>query len=274
LTLSVPRAPIETALQEKIQNINRAFSLLRRRNVWKPILGAIKGVEAVIHSRLDESDPYHVHIHLLILAPYLDREVIAAEWADCLGVERAIVDIRRVRDNPKGENDCSIEDALLEVTKYLTKGSDLARVDQDDCLMALPDDQLLELEEVARWPRQFELLGIFRTCDKALSPVAVEDGHTSLDTASLSVGGEEGDTATPPQKTDEASPGGSLVNPPKRPRAPSLRTLMDTLPFQAWCREALARANCARAYLLNRLEREKGWVVQTLDFQALLPMSP
>jgi hypothetical protein len=51
----------------------------------------------------------------------------------------------------------SWEDALLEVTKYITKPSDYLTPDEQG--RTIPQNVLLELCEVRRWPRMFELLG-------------------------------------------------------------------------------------------------------------------
>lgn len=215
VTLSVPRAASYVSLPDKVKAINAAWALLRKRKIWDSVLGSIKGVEVVIHSWDEEADPYHVHIHLLVLAPFIDREALAKAWADCLDVDKAIVDIRRVRYNARGDGDCSVEGALLEVTKYITKGSDLAHRDADGNLLALPEEQLLELEGIARWPRQFEVLGLFHGRDKEpSSPVAAEGGHTSLDTTSLSVGAQEGEKEEPPKI--RTNPTGETVRIPLR----------------------------------------------------------
>ena len=68
--------------------------------------------------------------------------------------QRAGVDVRAVRE--KGQpstGEIGLTKAIKELTKYVTKASSWSDVS---------DNQLVEIAEVRRWPRRFELLGAWR----------------------------------------------------------------------------------------------------------------
>jgi hypothetical protein len=166
ITLTMPHLAGTSSLDET-RRINRGLALLKKRAVWaENMAGGIKGVE----DALDFDGP-HVHAHLLMLSGFIDRPQLVEAWRECLdlatwevygyGLAEAspvVVDIRAVKKKPNGKPGLvSWEEALNEVTKYVTKPSDfLAR---DESGRQIPREILLELCEVRRWPRMFELLG-------------------------------------------------------------------------------------------------------------------
>jgi len=165
VTLTMPHLTGATSYQET-QRINRALTLLKKRQIWQGVAGGIKGVE----DALDFDGP-HVHAHLLILAGFMERPDLVEAWRDCLdqatrdtygfGLAEdcpVVVDIRQVKRKPNGRPGVvSWEDALAEVTKYVTKPSDFLKRDAQG--RQVPREVLLEICEVRRWPRMFELLG-------------------------------------------------------------------------------------------------------------------
>jgi hypothetical protein len=67
---------------------------------------------------------------------------------------KAGVDVRQVREKGRpSDKEIGIASAIKELTKYITKASSWS---------ALSDDHLLEIAQVKRWPRCFELLGGWR----------------------------------------------------------------------------------------------------------------
>lgn len=71
---------------------------------------------------------------------------------------RANVDVRLVREKGRpSDGEIGLTGALKELTKYITKSSSWSDVS---------DDQLVEIAEVKRWPRCFELLGAWRRVKK------------------------------------------------------------------------------------------------------------
>jgi hypothetical protein len=67
---------------------------------------------------------------------------------------KANVDIRFVREKGRpSDNEIGLTSAVKELTKYITKAGSWSEVS---------DEQLVEIAEVQRWPRCFELLGAWR----------------------------------------------------------------------------------------------------------------
>jgi len=70
---------------------------------------------------------------------------------------KAGVDVRMVREKGRASvAEIGITSAVKELTKYITKSPTWE---------AVPDDHLVEMAEIMRWPRCFELLGAWRTTE-------------------------------------------------------------------------------------------------------------
>jgi Replication protein len=165
VTITMQHEPGTNTFDE-IMRFNRAFSLLRKRDMWKEhVRAGIKGVE----DRLTAKGS-HVHAHLMILARYWDQKEASQEWAEVLGREgnvkiQAIKD-RRPFGNEEGP-ECSLQHALKETCKYITKTSDLIEPDEDGEVVSR--ETLIRLCDVLRWPRMFEILGAARQRRRAAS---------------------------------------------------------------------------------------------------------
>ncbi len=148
----------------------RAWSLLRKRKVWRDAVRA--GVKGVEFTEGESGVGYHVHLHVLVASKYIEHHLLRDAWTECIteawrerGVElefntrtnAAVVDIRFVRDYghsaPRNAETVMLRNALLEVSKYVCKG---------EVWDAVPDEHLVEVAEVKRWPRLFELFGAAR----------------------------------------------------------------------------------------------------------------
>jgi len=113
---------------------------------------------------------------------------------------------------------------LQEVCKYVTKS---------ESWDAVPDAHLVEIAEVERWPRLFEVFGEMR--DRHDAP-GTDRVVTSLDTPNLSDGAQL-------QFSFDESPAS-----PSRARPPTLRALMRTLDRQMWLIILSLRFTDRRAY--------------------------
>jgi hypothetical protein len=189
LTLTMPflKASIEIVLLI----ISRAMELLKKRKIFRSnVDGAFCGEELTIG---DGSTAYfthfHSHIHILMLGKYIDQGALADQWTDCVekacrevGVEfpmsnlktnRLIVDIRSVKKYAKRRS-VTMQDALLEVCKYTTKGSDFEKV---------PVEQLVEIEAALRGRQMVKSYGIFNNHKGKTKGIGTNlAGDTSLDT--------------------------------------------------------------------------------------------
>jgi hypothetical protein len=226
----------EASLLETIQIVHRAWSLMRKRKFWKAnVRAGIKGVEFTV-----TPNGYHTHIHILCISKWIEYAGLRSEWSHCLrsawrasGREivfktshgEAVVDVRLVKPKMRASASrviVSLESALQEVCKYITKS---------ESWDALPDAHLVEIAEVERWPRLFEVFGEMRAKDEK-PRVAV----TSLDTQNISDGGQL-------LFSFESSPAM-----PSRARPPTLRGLMRTLDRQTWLIILSLRFTDRRAY--------------------------
>ncbi len=177
--------------------ISRAMELLKKRKVFcSNVDGAFCGEELTIG---DGSTAYfihfHSHIHILMLGRYIEQAKLADEWTDCVeracrevGVEflvpnlktnRLIVDIRSVKKYAK-KRSIAMQDALLEICKYTTKGSDFEKV---------PVEQLVEIEAALRGRQMVKAYGIFNNHRGKSKGMEVSlGGDTLLDTQHITDG--------------------------------------------------------------------------------------
>jgi hypothetical protein len=182
---------LKAGVEKVFAVISRAMELLKKRKIFRSnVDGAFCGEELTIG---DASTVYfthfHSHIHILMLGKYIEQGELADEWTDCVeracrdvGVEflmpnlktnRLIVDIRSVKKYAKRRS-VTMQDSLLEICKYTTKGSDFEKV---------PVEQLVEIEAALRGRQMVKAYGIFnnhRGRAKAISASLSRDA--SLDT--------------------------------------------------------------------------------------------
>lgn len=138
--------------------LDRAWQLFRKRDYFKErIRGGSKSEEFTV-----TENGYHYHFHLLCVARFLSYDRLRQEWTDCIkkafkesGLPceiqtsdgLAMVRVERV----SGKR--NIENAVLEVCKYITKNDSWEKIPQED---------LIEIASIKRFPRMFELFGCFR----------------------------------------------------------------------------------------------------------------
>lgn len=283
LTLAPPHAPGSKTL-DQLQVINRALGLMRKRDLWTDaIWGGSKGLEDKLTWQ-----GAHVHAHCLLLSRWIDRRVWQRAFWECLnkawmeayghGMELMpaglpMLDVRMVRKKGTGGDDSvGLEDAIDECCKYVTKTSDLVEPDEEG--RTVSGETLLELCDIDRWPRMFELLGACRT------PPA--PAGTLLDTSCISDAGGVlklvEDYWTQARERDEPSLSESLilnvasragvVDEPEwrskaergeflakhREKPPSWRDLMGELPMHEWIHLMMGRARAGFAYRLGWLK--------------------
>jgi len=281
LTLTMPHHA-GTTTQSELKRFNAALTLLKKRSYWcSNIVGGIKGVEDALTAK----GP-HVHGHLLVLGKYLDRSRLMDEWRECLDAATwssygfglaegcpVILDIRVVRKKGAPSSDCvSWEDALNETTKYMTKPSNFLAGDDG---VAIPREALLDLCEVKRWPRMFELLGRCREAYKQSTPQetanAAQAALDSIRRAYLTgtpsevprsvtwewVEGWDSETDGPEEmrifvvNSLKLRESGAL----SRGRPPSWRELLDTLSLSDWLAMMVGRFRRGRMFRLNQILR-------------------
>ncbi|MDW8309107.1 MAG: hypothetical protein RMK20_07010 [Verrucomicrobiales bacterium] len=101
----------ETITAAHLAAIKSAFARLRRSKFAANWRGGCWALEVT-----NEGRGWHLHIHALVDAKWIDAGQLAREWAKRVGQDFAIVKVR----------DCRGTEFLKEVTKYTVKGNDLA----------------------------------------------------------------------------------------------------------------------------------------------------
>lgn len=101
-----------TISAQRVREVKAAWARLRRRAFAKNWRGGFYSLEIT-----NEGRGWHLHIHALVDAPWIDSGRLAAEWADCVGQDFAIV---KVKDARQG-------DYLRELCKYIVDGNQVAK---------------------------------------------------------------------------------------------------------------------------------------------------
>lgn len=156
VTLTMPNPGLPLLRTRAV--LDRAWSLFRKRDYFKDrIRGGSKSEEFTV-----TETGYHYHYHLLCVARFLSYDRLRQEWTDCLKTAfkennlpcefqtsdgLAMVRVERVSGRR------NIENAVLEVCKYITK---------NDSWEKIPPNDLIEMASIKRFPRMFELFGCFR----------------------------------------------------------------------------------------------------------------
>jgi hypothetical protein len=169
LTLTMPQLKADVSTVLAI--LERALTNFKKRQIWREnVQGAFLGEEMTIgDSSTRSSTHWHVHTHVLMVAKYVEQWKLADVWTDCVekacrefGVDfvmtnlktnRLVVDIRDVRKYTK-KRSIKMDDAVIELCKYTTKGSDYEKV---------PVDEMVEIESALRGRQMVKSYGCFNS---------------------------------------------------------------------------------------------------------------
>ncbi|MCD6130565.1 MAG: protein rep [Candidatus Hydrothermae bacterium] len=94
-----------------IKWVKKCFSRLRRRRFAKGWKSGIYSIEVT-----NEGRGWHVHLHALIEAQWIDAKELARQWADIVGQDFAIVWVKDARG----------KETVKEILKYAVKGNQVA----------------------------------------------------------------------------------------------------------------------------------------------------
>jgi hypothetical protein len=158
ITLTTPK--VFLSCRESLKVLSRAFDLFRKLEFTKTYFaGYVKSTEFTVRS--DET--YHSHIHLLAVCFFIPENVIKRLWRRCVQAAFAEIDLdwrlatKNLKDGEKLNVNLklvdSIENALSEVCKYVTKSESWENI---------PASHLLEVANIKRWGRMFELSGCLK----------------------------------------------------------------------------------------------------------------
>lgn len=188
VTLTMPflRADVATVL--KIQTV-ALQNFKKNVSVWKRnVQGAFFAEEMVIGDATTVIQThFHIHVHVLMLGKYIEQWRLGDLWTNCVenacrrfGVElvmtnlttnRLITDIRSVSRYASREGK-TMDDAVAELCKYTTKGSEYEKV---------PKREILEIEKALHNRRMIKSYGCFNE-QKGTGKDASSRQSTSLDT--------------------------------------------------------------------------------------------
>lgn len=147
VTLTMPK--VNLSCIQTLNLLKRAWELFRKLDFTKNYFsGFVKSTEFTV--RTDKT--YHAHLHLLAVSVFIPEKLIKKYWFNC--VQTAFVEsglkfkASGVVVNLKKVD--SIDAALTEVCKYITKSESWSEI---------PESHLLEIANVKRFPRMFEMTG-------------------------------------------------------------------------------------------------------------------
>ncbi len=187
LTLTLPYLKADVATVFAIQS--QAIEWFKKRKVWtQNVGGAFFGEELVVGGESTFTfTHFHGHIHTLMLGKYIEQCQIADAWTDCVekacakfGVEflmrnlvsnRLMTHIRDVRTYANSKA-MVMDEAVQELCKYTTKGSDFEKV---------PVKEIVEIEAVLHGRKMVRDYGIFNN-QKGKREKEKTGERTSLDT--------------------------------------------------------------------------------------------
>jgi len=95
-----------------LQKFKQFFSQLRRRKFCRNWIGGFYRIEIT-----NEKRGWHLHLHALVDAKWIDKTQLSVNWKSITNGLGYIVDVK----------DCRKESYMREVTKYVVKGSMLAK---------------------------------------------------------------------------------------------------------------------------------------------------
>jgi hypothetical protein len=107
----------ETITPGHVKRFKKAFANLRRKTFAKSWRGGFYSIEVT-----NEGKGWHLHLHALIDANFINVSTLAKEWAKCIGQSFAIVYVKDVREGGY----------LKELVKYAVKGNQLASWSPED----------------------------------------------------------------------------------------------------------------------------------------------
>lgn len=143
-------------LLEAREVFNIAWSLFRKKTWFKQtITGGCKSEEFTL-TKLG----YHYHAHVIARAKYIDWHKLRYFWTQAVEVafhRRGLVFEVRNADgllSVRADKITSIENAVKEVAKYITKNTTWSQI---------PKSDLLDVCRIRRFPRMFEFFGSFRS---------------------------------------------------------------------------------------------------------------
>lgn len=168
VTLTMPK--VSVSCTKTIKVLSYAWELFRKLDFTKTYFGGyVKSIEFTVRS--DES--YHAHIHLLAISFFLPEKTIKRLWRRCVqkSFVEAGLDWREATKNLKDDEKLNVNLKLVHSERKVVKGKIVNEIShkmlneickyvtKSESWEKIPASHLLEIANVKRWSRMFELAG-------------------------------------------------------------------------------------------------------------------
>ncbi len=199
VTLTIPTMTAAScSLLKSLLILLRTWRLFTKRDFFTMsgrMRAGVKGVEFTLgdEKRLEREgrewladvDGWHPHIHFVCLSSWIKANELREVWTDCYksacrefdvtpnirtkdGLLNCHLRIATQNAKSKTRNTIPLDSAIIEACKYITKF---------DSWLKIPEEQLLEIADIKRWPRMFELTGDCRKCKESTEPAPEAEPH-------------------------------------------------------------------------------------------------
>jgi hypothetical protein len=147
VTLTMPK--VNLSCIQTLDLLKRAWELFRKLDFTKNYFdGFVKSTEFTVRS----DKTYHAHIHLLAVSFFIPEKLIKNFWLNCVRTAFKEKGLKFKASGVVVNLKMADENSVNEVCKYLTKSESWSEI---------PKAHLLEIANVRRFPRMFELTGRF-----------------------------------------------------------------------------------------------------------------
>lgn len=167
-------------LKTTINRLNAGFRKLRKRKFYQQnFLGDLKALEITVNK---DNLSYHPHLHVILACKkdyfsksntsYLKAPGWARMWSECIRQDKAIIDVRAVKNSELGN-------ATAEISKYVAKDSDylyFKNMGEKVVLDVEKTDYIIyHLVNQTKGLRFINYAGVFREIKRELKIKDVED---------------------------------------------------------------------------------------------------
>jgi len=95
--------------RDGIKFLRAAFTKLRGQKIWRPVVGGCYQIELK-----SKENGWHIHLHILMDAPYMPKEKIFSAWKKILGLDFVSIRVKA----------CRTKAQRAYVVKYVSKNDD------------------------------------------------------------------------------------------------------------------------------------------------------
>lgn len=171
-------------LKATINRLNAGFRNLRKRKLYQAnFSGDLRALEITVNK---DNLTFHPHLHVILACRkdyfskhnpyYINAPGWAKMWAECIKQDKAIIDVRKVKDREIGN-------ATAEISKYVTKDADYLLFKKNAEKVVLDEEKtdyiIYHLVNQTKGLRFINYAGVFRTIKRELKIKDLEDYNES-----------------------------------------------------------------------------------------------